>query len=86
MSTKLKDIKDKELPAVDVFAAVFQYFRDNLHKKINCRNVEDFTYDNVYWVITVPNIWDLKAKQFMRKATEKVRIKIPILQLTRIYL
>nr|XP_034300349.1 heat shock 70 kDa protein 12A-like isoform X2 [Crassostrea gigas] len=83
VSTKLKDIKNKELPAVDVFAAVFQYFRDNLHKKINCRNVEDFTYDNVYWVITVPDIWDLKAKQFMRKATEKAGFKDCQLSLAR---
>lgn len=34
--------------------------------------MEDFTYDDVYWVITVPAIWDLKAKQFMRRTAEKV--------------
>lgn len=76
MSTKLKDITDKELPAVDVFAAVIQFFRESLQKRLNTRNLEDFTYDDVYWVITVPAIWDLKAKQYMRKAAEKVSIKI----------
>lgn len=76
MRTKLKDITDKKLPAVDVFAAVIQLFRASLQKRLNTRNLEDFTYDDVYWVITVPAIWDLKAKQFMRRAAEKVSIKI----------
>lgn len=74
-STKLKDITDKELPAVDVFAAVIQFFRESLQKRLNTRNLEDFTYDDVYWVITVPAIWDLKAKEFMRRAAEKAGLK-----------
>ncbi|XP_048774519.2 heat shock 70 kDa protein 12A-like isoform X2 [Ostrea edulis] len=74
-STKLKDITDKELPAVDVFAAVIRFFRESLQKRLDTKNVEDFTYDDVYWVITVPAIWDLKAKQFMRRTAEKAGLK-----------
>lgn len=71
-TTTLMDMTDKELPAVDVFAAVIRYFRESLQKRLNTRSMIDFNYDDVYWVITVPAIWDLRAKQFMRKAAEKV--------------
>jgi hypothetical protein len=30
------------------------------------------TNEDIHWVITVPAIWDLKAKQFMKDAAEKV--------------
>ncbi|XP_062569122.1 heat shock 70 kDa protein 12A-like [Saccostrea cucullata] len=74
-STKLKDITDKELPAVDVFAAVMRFFRESLQKRLSTKSTEDFTYDDVYWVVTVPAIWDLRAKQFMRRAAEKAGLK-----------
>ncbi|XP_061164137.1 heat shock 70 kDa protein 12A-like [Saccostrea echinata] len=74
-STKLKDITDKELPAVDVFAAVMRFFRESLQKRLDTKSTEDFSYDDVYWVVTVPAIWDLRAKQFMRKAAEKAGLK-----------
>lgn len=70
--TLLKDITDKELPAVEVFAAVIRYFMEKLQTRSTTGSLYDFTYDDVYWVITVPAIWDLRAKQFMRKAAEKV--------------
>lgn len=35
-----------------------------------------FCNDDVHWVLTVPAIWDLKAKQFMRDAAEKVRFMV----------
>ncbi|XP_078325244.1 heat shock 70 kDa protein 12A-like isoform X3 [Crassostrea virginica] len=74
-TTTLMDMTDKELPAVDVFAAVIRYFRESLQKRLNTRSMIDFNYDDVYWVITVPAIWDLRAKQFMRKAAEKAGLQ-----------
>ena len=31
--------------------------------------------ENIEWVLTVPAIWDDPAKQFMRKAAEKVFLR-----------
>ncbi|KAK3099358.1 hypothetical protein FSP39_003254 [Pinctada imbricata] len=74
--TKLKDITDKEKPAVDVFSAVIRYFKETLQKKVELQGNEyGFDYDDVYWVITVPAIWNLKAKQFMRIAATKAGLK-----------
>ncbi|KAK3100458.1 hypothetical protein FSP39_020422 [Pinctada imbricata] len=74
--TKLKDITDKEKPAVDVFAAVIRYFKETLQKKLELQGKAfGFNYDDVYWVITVPAIWNLKAKQFMRIAATKAGLK-----------
>lgn len=67
VSTKLKDITEKEQLAVDVFAAVFEFFRKSLQRKLKSRHFEGFTY----WVIALPVIWDLRAKQFIRMAAEK---------------
>ena len=80
------------MPAVDVFAAVIQYFKMTLQTLLqnstaenldsheetgenfgnNSRSKFEWTFDDVFWVITVPAIWDLRAKQFMRVAAEKV--------------
>jgi hypothetical protein len=35
-----------------------------------------FSNDDIHWVLTVPAIWDLKAKQFMRDAAEKVCLMV----------
>ncbi|KAK3099850.1 hypothetical protein FSP39_010738 [Pinctada imbricata] len=74
--TMLKDITDKQKPAVDVFAAVIRYFKETLQKRVELQgNDFGFNYDDVYWVITVPAIWNLKAKQFMRIAATKAGLK-----------
>ncbi|CAG2193276.1 unnamed protein product [Mytilus edulis] len=64
------------MKAVDVFAAVIKYFKDNLLKDFTDRNDDKcyFTNNDIHWVITVPAIWDLKAKQFMKDAAEKAGI------------
>lgn len=38
------------------------------------KKTDTFTNDDFHWVLTVPAIWDLKAKQFMRDAAEKVHV------------
>ena len=59
-----------------MFAAVIRYFKEILQTQLNGELVGQlegkFEYDDIYWVITVPAIWDLPAKHFMRKAAEKV--------------
>lgn len=61
------------MKAVDVFGAVIGYFRDQLLGAIKNSGENWFTEKDVMWVITVPAIWDLRAKQFMRECAKKVR-------------
>lgn len=44
-----------------------------MENKINAGSSKVFNDDDIHWVITVPAIWDLRSKEFMRKAAEKVR-------------
>ena len=66
---KIKAANGKELPAVDVFAKSLQYL-----KVITLAKFEEF--DNparkILWIITVPAIWSLAAKQIMKEAAHKV--------------
>lgn len=55
-----------------MFAAVIQYFRESLQDELSTRTVDGFSYDDVYWVITVPAIWNLKANNIMKMAAKKV--------------
>ena len=73
--TVLKDIMDKELPAIDIFKHSIQYLKDLFVQKFTDRNLQ-FTISPleqyVTWVITVPAILDEPAKQFMEEAAERV--------------
>ena len=56
-----------------VFGAVIRFFKEKLQERLERQGNEfGFSYKDVYWVITVPAIWNLKAKQFMRKAADSV--------------
>lgn len=68
-------MRDKELPAIDVFKHSIQYLKDLFVKDFLNRNLQITILpleDNVTWVLTVPAIWDEPAKQFMEEAAEKV--------------
>ncbi|VDI31058.1 Hypothetical predicted protein [Mytilus galloprovincialis] len=66
---------DKKMKAVDVFAAVIGYFQGLImNELLKGHGAKAFSNDDIHWVLTVPAIWDLKAKQFMRDAAEKVNI------------
>ncbi|CAG2244507.1 unnamed protein product [Mytilus edulis] len=66
---------DKKMKAVDVFAAVIGYFQGLImNELLKGHGATAFSNDDIHWVLTVPAIWDLKAKQFMRDAAEKVNI------------
>lgn len=72
----LSDINGKTMVPVDVFAKTILYFKQHLEQRV--RECLDSSFqlspDDVQWVVTVPAIWDDKAKFFMRKAAEKVNI------------
>jgi hypothetical protein len=68
---QVKEIeRKKKMLAVDVFTAVIAYFKSHLLGEMKCPVLSDV---DIQWVITVPAIWDLKARTFMREAAKKVR-------------
>ncbi|CAC5415331.1 unnamed protein product [Mytilus coruscus] len=90
----------KKMKAVDVFAAVIEFFKGHVLKALQMSHgdcvinqtgglgdsssktkTRKFCNDDVHWVLTVPAIWDLKAKQFMRDAAEKAGISTDQLSL-----
>ena len=61
---------DKELPAIDVFAAAIEYMKDHFLDKLRDGNDDEkfVTVKDVHFILTVPAIWSDLAKQFMRQA------------------
>ncbi|VDH99860.1 Hypothetical predicted protein [Mytilus galloprovincialis] len=55
------------MKAIDVFSAIIKYFMTLLLEKAQ-KSYIDLTDKDILWVITVPGIWDLKAKQFTRES------------------
>ena len=67
----LPDISGKELPAVEIFAHAIRYMKEHLQSAL--KNHAGHTFDSqIQYVLTVPAIWDDKAKIFMRKAAVNV--------------
>uniref|UniRef100_K1PQR6 Heat shock 70 kDa protein 12A n=1 Tax=Magallana gigas TaxID=29159 RepID=K1PQR6_MAGGI len=73
MDTKVKDIRGREMPALEIFTHAVKFMKNHLFNNLEGRGikVED---SEIIWVLTVPAIWDDPAKQFMRKAAEKAGI------------
>ena len=75
----IKAANGKELPAIDVFAKALQYM-----KIITLAKFEGFDNPSrkILWIITVPAIWSLAAKQIMKVAAEQVGfyVNTPVLE------
>ena len=84
--TLLEDSQRKTMCAMDVFTAVIKALKDHLigslmekdkdrldkgKRKGHRVRADDFS-DLIHWVLTVPAIWDDKAKQFMRESAINV--------------
>lgn len=67
----IKDVKGKEVPALDLFAHVIRYLTDQLLENLY-HMFDGVTNKNIHWVLPVPAIWDNSAKQFMREAANQV--------------
>lgn len=65
------DETGKTKKALDVFALCIHYLKDHLIKQLQSR-LGHITLDDVYWVITIPAIWNEPAKTLMREAAIKV--------------
>ncbi|XP_056004991.1 heat shock 70 kDa protein 12A-like isoform X2 [Ostrea edulis] len=77
--TILKDMKNKEMLAIDIFTHSIRYLKDHFEKNLEKRDLKKhfMSHDesiSIMWVLTVPAIWDEPAKQFMQEAAEKAGI------------
>ncbi|XP_052818079.1 heat shock 70 kDa protein 12A-like [Mya arenaria] len=72
--TKLKDIRGKEMKAIEVFAKVIKYLAEDLNRRLK-EQITCTSTDDVLWVISVPAIWSDAAKQFMREAANMAGIE-----------
>ncbi|XP_052245210.1 heat shock 70 kDa protein 12B-like isoform X2 [Dreissena polymorpha] len=71
--TNVEDIKGKPFPALTIFAMSIKYLREHLLKAIG-RQTLGIEESDILYVLTVPAIWDVAAKQFMREAAEEAGI------------
>lgn len=80
--TKVRDEsreKGKELPALDVFVHSIRYLKNHLLNHLKKKSVANLIGgegdEYIHWVLTIPAIWNDRAKQFMREAAKKAGIK-----------
>ncbi|KAH3818539.1 heat shock 70 kDa protein 12A-like [Dreissena polymorpha] len=73
--TMLEDATGKQLPALTVIAAFIKFLKDDLMEVLKDRVTGGFTSSDVNWVLTVPAIWNERAKQFMRMAAREAGIE-----------
>ena len=68
------DSKGRRVEAKTVFAYSIKFLGDEAVNLIRQQIEEDFTVEDIQWVLTVPAIWSPRAKQFMREAAYEVLI------------
>ncbi|XP_004076967.1 heat shock 70 kDa protein 12A isoform X1 [Oryzias latipes] len=71
INTDLHAANGKRVKALDIFAYALAFFKEQALKELSDQTGGDFDNNDVRWVITVPAIWKMPAKQFMREAAYK---------------
>ncbi|KAM4600073.1 heat shock 70 kDa protein 12A isoform 2-T2 [Fundulus diaphanus] len=69
--TEIHAANGKRVKALDIFAYALAFFKEQALKELSDQTGSEFDNSNVRWVITVPAIWKMPAKQFMREAAYK---------------
>ncbi|XP_069130730.1 heat shock 70 kDa protein 12A-like [Argopecten irradians] len=76
-TSKMKDVTGKDLPTIDVFSHSIRFLKDQLYDTI-CTRKEivrgELNEGDIQYVLTVPAVWDEKAKEFMQKAARNANI------------
>ncbi|KAK3600519.1 hypothetical protein CHS0354_028719 [Potamilus streckersoni] len=72
--TNLQTSDGKPFPAVKIFSSAIKYLVNKMLSAMGGK-LAGIGHDDVHWVLTVPAIWDDKAKHFMRIAAEMAGIK-----------
>lgn len=73
IQTELTAMNGKTMEVLTVFSECIKYLKDHLLAHVNKGSVNAYSEEGIGWVLTVPAIRSDRAKQFMRKAAEKVR-------------
>uniref|UniRef100_A0A8C7DT76 Heat shock 70 kDa protein 12A n=1 Tax=Oncorhynchus kisutch TaxID=8019 RepID=A0A8C7DT76_ONCKI len=71
IDTELHAANGKRVKAIDIFAYALAFFKEQALKELSDQAGAEFDNTNIRWVITVPAIWKMPAKQFMREAAYK---------------
>ncbi|KAM8852813.1 heat shock 70 kDa protein 12A isoform 4-T4 [Synchiropus picturatus] len=71
IDTDLQAANGKRVKALDIFAYALAFFKEQALKELSDQTGREFDNNDVRWVITVPAIWKMPAKQFMREAAYK---------------
>ncbi|KAI4812790.1 hypothetical protein KUCAC02_024158, partial [Chaenocephalus aceratus] len=71
IETDLHAANGKRVKAIDIFAYALAFFKEQAIKELSDQTGGEFDNNDVRWVITVPAIWKMPAKQFMREAAYK---------------
>ncbi|KAM4730224.1 heat shock 70 kDa protein 12A isoform 2-T2 [Anableps anableps] len=71
IDTEIHAANGKRVKALDIFAYALAFFKEQALKELSDQTGSEFDNTNVRWVITVPAIWKMPAKQFMREAAYK---------------
>lgn len=70
---EIKAANGKSMKALKVFTEALRYLKDDALRTIaESTSGRTFIASDFTWVLTVPAIWDLSAKQFMREAATQV--------------
>lgn len=60
------------MDAIKNFTRCINHMKEHLLKALEYIQKDKITVDDIYFVLTVPAIWDDTAKMFMREAAVKV--------------
>ncbi|KAM7384979.1 hypothetical protein PAMP_001083 [Pampus punctatissimus] len=71
IDTDLHAANGRRVKALDIFAYALAFFKEQALKELGDQTYGTFDNNDVRWVITVPAIWKMPAKQFMREAAYK---------------
>ncbi|XP_063447154.1 heat shock 70 kDa protein 12A-like [Mytilus trossulus] len=71
---ELLDVGGKSISAKAVFSAAIGFLKDHFIQQMHWRKLGTVE-DDIFWVVSVPAIWNDSAKQFMRESAEKVGIQ-----------
>ncbi|CAF93138.1 unnamed protein product, partial [Tetraodon nigroviridis] len=74
INTDLHAANGKRVKALDIFAYALAFFKEQALKELSDQTGSQFDNADVRWVITVPAIWKMPAKQFMREAAYKAAL------------
>ncbi|XP_052218391.1 heat shock 70 kDa protein 12B-like [Dreissena polymorpha] len=71
-STTVEDLEGKTFPAKPIFTMSLKYLQKHLLDALSLRTIGTRETD-IRYIITVPAIWGIAAKQFMREAAIEVQ-------------